>query len=200
MDFLREELPQAIEQTLNGVTHVSEIIRSMKSFSHPGEKEKTLTNINEGIENTITVSRNEWKHVAEMETDLDANLPAVQCFPGEVNQVFLNVIMNAAQAIGESLKTEENTIGLIRIQTRKVGNEVEISISDSGPGVPENIQKNLFDPFFTTKEVGKGTGQGLAISWSVIVEKHDGNIWFQTTETGTTFFIRLPINEEYAEL
>jgi len=173
-------------------------VRSMKSFSHPGTKEKALTNINEAFENTITVSRNEWKYVADMETDLDANLPAVQCFPGELNQVFLNVIINAAQAIGESIKAEENTKGLIRIQTRKDNNNVEISISDSGPGIPEKIQKNLFDPFFTTKEVGKGTGQGLAISWSVIVDKHGGDIWFQTKETGTTFFIRLPISEECA--
>lgn len=194
MDFLREEVPQAIEQTLNGVAHVSQIVRSMKSFSHPGTKEKTLTNINEAIENTITVSRNEWKYVAEMDTDLDTNLPAVSCFPGELNQVFLNMIINAAQAIGARLKLEESTIGLIRIQTREVENEVEISISDSGAGIPQKVQDKIFDPFFTTKEVGKGTGQGLAISWSVIVDKHGGKIWFDTNKTGTTFYIRLPIN------
>ena len=195
MDFLREEIPQAIDQTLNGVSHVSQIVRSMNSFSHPGTKEKALTNINEALETTITVSRSEWKYVADMETDLDANLPKTPCFPGELNQVFLNMVINAAQAIGNQLKGENKGKGLIRIQTRTHENEVEISISDSGSGIPKKVQDKIFDPFFTTKEVGKGTGQGLAISWSVIVDKHGGKIWFETDESGTTFFIRLPTDE-----
>ena len=194
MGFLREEIPQAIEQTLNGVNHVSQIVRSMKSFSHPGTKEKSLTNINESIENTITVSRHEWKYVANIDTDLDTNLPTVPCFPGELNQVFLNMIINAAQAVGDRVKVEENKKGLIRIQSRKVGNDVVISVFDSGMGIPKEIQDRIFDPFFTTKDVGKGTGQGLAISWSVIVDKHGGKIWFDTSSTGTTFFVRLPIS------
>ncbi|MFT5726490.1 MAG: two-component system NtrC family sensor kinase [Desulforhopalus sp.] len=199
LDYLREEVPLALEQTLKGVDRVAVIVKSMKNFSHPGEKDKTYENINEAIENTLTVSSNEWKYVAEIDINLDPDLPQVPCFPGELNQVLLNMVINAAQAIGDSVKLEENTKGLIRIQTRKVENDVEISISDSGPGIPKEVQDKIFDPFFTTKVVGKGTGQGLAISWSVIVDKHGGKIWFDTNKTGTTFFISLPISEMTTE-
>ena len=199
LDYLREEVPLALEQTLKGVDRVAVIVKSMKNFSHPGEKDKTYENINEAIENTLTVSSNEWKYVAEIDINLDPDLPQVPCFPGELNQVFLNMVINAAQAIGDSVNLEENTKGLIRIQTRKVENDVEISISDSGSGIPKEVQDKIFDPFFTTKVVGKGTGQGLAISWSVIVDKHGGKIWFDTNKTGTTFFISLPISEMTTE-
>jgi two-component system NtrC family sensor kinase len=199
LDYLREEVPLALEQTLKGVDRVAEIVKSMKIFFHPGEKEKTYENINEAIENTLTVSSNEWKYVAEIDSNLDPDLPQVPCFPGELNQVFLNMVINAAQAISDRVKLEENTKGLIRIQTRKVENDVEISFSDSGSGIPKEVQDKIFDPFFTTKAVGKGTGQGLAISWSVIVDKHGGKIWFDTNKTGTTFFISLPISEMTTE-
>lgn len=198
LEYIREEVPKAIDQTLDGIAHVAKIVLSMKQFSHPGTKEMIAVNINEAIESTIIVSSNEWKYLANMETELDAGLPLVLCFPGELNQVILNIIINAAHAIGESSAQEEDKKGLIRIQTRKQKNHVEISIHDTGPGIPEEIQNKIFDPFFTTKEVGKGTGQGLAISWSVIVDKHDGEIWFETSKNGTSFFVKLPVTNESA--
>ncbi|WP_051309143.1 PAS domain-containing sensor histidine kinase [Desulfogranum japonicum] len=196
LEYLEEELPQAIEQTLEGVERVSKIVLSMKAFSHPGADDKTLVDINNALENTITVSRNAWKYVAEMEIDFDKNLPLVSCLPGELNQVLLNLIINAAQAIEEASAKKENYKGRIHIQTKTEQDHVIISISDNGSGIPEAVQTKIFDPFFTTKEVGKGTGQGLAISRSVIVDKHHGKLSFETNENGTTFFVQLPIHLE----
>ncbi len=199
MNYLKEEIPRAIKQTMEGIERVSVIVRSMKEFSHPGVKEKTSMDINRAIENTVTVSSNEWKYVAEIETDPDPSLPPVHCLPGELNQVFLNMIINAAQAIGDVVNNDPNGKGVIRISTLKDGDYAKISISDTGPGIPEEIQTRIFDPFFTTKEVGKGTGQGLAISRSVIVEKHGGDIGFETKAgKGTTFVIRVPIEKDLA--
>ncbi|MFW6147705.1 MAG: ATP-binding protein [Thermodesulfobacteriota bacterium] len=197
LDYLKDEIPRAIEQTLEGMERISEIVRSMKEFSHPGVKDKTAVDINRAIETTITVSRNEWKYVSEMETDLDPSLPLVPCLPGELNQVFLNLIINAAQAIADKTEGGSAGKGIIRISTRKDGHYVEIRFSDTGTGIPEEIHAKIFEPFFTTKEVGAGTGQGLAISRSVIVEKHGGDLWFETESgKGTTFIIRLPVAEE----
>ncbi len=196
MDYLKEEIPQAMKQNLEGVSHISEIVRSMKEFSHPGVKEKIAVDINRAIENTLTVSRNEWKYVAEIETDLESSLPLIPCLPGELNQVFLNIIINAAQAISENASSPPTEKGIIRITTRIHEKHMEIRIRDTGPGIPEKVQPRIFDPFFTTKEVGKGTGQGLAISRSIIVEKHQGTLDFETTPgNGTSFIIHLPIHE-----
>ena len=195
--YLLEEVPTAIEQTLEGVDRVAKIVRSMKEFSHPGVDEKTSVDINSALENTITVARNEWKYVADMKTDYEADLPLVPCLPGALNQVFLNIIINAAHAISDASEDNSNSKGVITASTRSNGNCVEIRISDTGRGIPEDIQPRIFDPFFTTKEVGKGTGQGLAISHAVIVEKHGGSISFETeTGKGTTFIIQLPMQNE----
>ncbi|MBW2127660.1 MAG: hypothetical protein JRH08_18935 [Deltaproteobacteria bacterium] len=153
--------------------------------------------LNHAIENTITVAKNEWKYVAEMETDFDPALPPVPCLPGELNQVILNMIINAAHAIADVMGDGSKGKGTIRITTRRDGNWAEIRISDTGTGIPEAIRDRIFDPFFTTKEVGKGTGQGLAIARSMIVDKHGGTIDFETQEgKGTTFIIRLPLEEK----
>ena len=195
LSYLTEEIPKAIGQTLEGVERVAKIVRSMKEFSHPGGGEKTAYDINRALETTITVARNEWKYVAEMETDFDSSLPLVPCLPGELNQVFLNMIINAAHAISDEVGDGENGKGTIRIQTALNCESAEIRISDTGSGIPENIGKKIFDPFFTTKAVGKGTGQGLAISHTVIVEKHGGSLSFETEKgKGTTFIIRLPLD------
>ena len=176
---------------------VAKIVRSMKEFSHPGFDEKTSVDINRALENTITVARNEWKYVADIKTDFEADLPLVACLPGALNQVFLNIIINAAHAISDNRNDAPDSKGIITASTRSNGNSVEIRISDTGQGIPENIQPRIFDPFFTSKEVGRGTGQGLAISHSVIVEKHGGSISFETeTGKGTTFIIQLPIQGE----
>jgi signal transduction histidine kinase len=166
----------------------------MKQFSHPGSTEKTLVNINSAIESTVTVARNEWKYVTDLPMDLDPALPLVPCLPGEFNQVILNMIINSAQAIAEKMGNGSAQKGTINISTGVQGDFVEIRVSDSGNGIREDIMPKIFDPFFTTKEVGKGTGQGLAISHSVIVKKHGGTIDFESKPgEGTTFIIKLPI-------
>ncbi|MCK5558929.1 MAG: sensor histidine kinase, partial [Candidatus Hydrogenedentes bacterium] len=194
VEYLAEEIPQAIEQSLEGVDRVSTIVRAMKEFSHPGGKDKTAIDINKAIENTITIARNEWKYVAEMVTEFDAALPLVSCLPGELNQVILNLIMNAAQAIGRVVRDDSNGKGQITVSTRRDDGWAEIRISDTGTGIQTDVLPRIFDPFFTTKEVGKGTGQGLAIARSVIADKHGGTIDFESEEgKGTVFTVRLPI-------
>jgi signal transduction histidine kinase len=194
LDFLLQEIPSAIDQSLEGIERVAKIVRAMKDFSHPNNAEKTAIDINHAIESTVTVTRNEWKYVANLETELDRNLPAVPCLPGEVNQVILNLIVNAAHAIGDAVRgTEEK--GLIRVTTTRVGEWVEIRVADTGTGIPEQARSRIFEPFFTTKEVGKGTGQGLAITRSVVVDKHGGTITFETeVGKGTTFIVRIPLS------
>ncbi|MGA7572924.1 MAG: PAS domain S-box protein [Terriglobales bacterium] len=191
--YLLEEIPKAIEQSLEGVSRVAALVSAMKDFSHPGTKDKTPVDLNRAIESTITVARNEWKYVADMETDYDASLAPVSCLPGEFNQVILNLIVNAAHAIADVVEKGGSQKGKIRVQTRNCAEWAEIRIQDSGSGIPEKVRSRIFDPFFTTKQIGKGTGQGLAIARSVIVDKHAGSIHFETEEgKGTTFIIRIP--------
>lgn len=194
VDYLLSETPTAVKQSLDGVAQVARIVLSMKEFSHPGSGIKTMSDINRAIENTLVVSRNTWKHVAEMDWRPDPNLPLVACLPGEMNQVFLNIVVNAAHAIEGSGKALP---GKITISTSKLNDEtVEIRISDTGTGVPEEIRDRIFDPFFTTKGVGKGTGQGLAISRDVVVTKHGGQLILEDSgDDGATFVIRLPVND-----
>jgi signal transduction histidine kinase len=191
--YLLEEIPKAIDQTLEGVTRVSTLVSAMKEFSHPGTKEKVSLDLNHAIECTITVARNEWRYVADMETDFDPSLPLVPCQPGEFNQVILNLIVNAAHAIADVVQKGGPEKGIIKVQTKNYPEWVEIRIQDTGSGIPRNVQMRVFEPFFTTKEIGKGTGQGLAIARSVVVDKHGGSIHFETEEgKGTSFIIRLP--------
>jgi signal transduction histidine kinase len=191
--YLLEEIPKAIEQTVEGVSRVSTLVSAMKEFSHPGTKEKVPLDLNHAIESTITVARNEWKYVADLETDFDPALPQISCQAGEFNQVILNLIVNAAHAITDVIEKGGPAKGVIRIQTRNCADWAEIRIEDSGGGIPEAARSRIFDPFFTTKAIGKGTGQGLAIAHSVVVDKHNGSIQFETEDgKGTTFIIRLP--------
>ncbi|MDY7033878.1 MAG: ATP-binding protein, partial [Thermodesulfobacteriota bacterium] len=193
IEYLIQEVPKAVDQTMDGVNQVAKIVRSMRKFSHPGQEKKTIIDINEAIESTITVARNEWKYVSDVVTNFDPSLPSIPCLPGELNQVFLNMITNAAHSIGDVIGDGSNGKGTIKISTQGFDDSVQIRISDTGTGIPEEIRSQIFDPFFTTKEVGKGTGQGLAISYSVIVEKHGGTISFETEMgKGTTFTIKLP--------
>jgi two-component system, NtrC family, sensor kinase len=194
VDYLLNEVPKALTQSLEGVERVATIVRAMKEFSHPGNSTKTAVDLNHAIESTITVARNEWKYVAEVETDLDRGLPPVPCLAGEFNQVILNLIINATHAISDVVGDGSKGKGTITVSTRRQGDWVEIRIKDTGAGIPEKIRGRIFEPFFTTKGVGKGTGQGLAISRSVVVDKHGGSISFETAlGTGTTFIVRLPL-------
>ena len=194
-DYLLDEIPKAIEQSREGLSRISKIVLAMKEFSHPGKEEKVPTDINSAILSTVEVSRNEWKYCAELVTELASDLPLVPCLPGEFNQVILNTIINAAHAIAEAAETGEGGMGTITIRTCLEDNWAAVSISDTGTGIPEEIQAKIFDPFFTTKDVGKGTGQGLSIAYSVIVDKHEGKIDLKSElGRGSTFIFRLPIN------
>ena len=192
LDFLRQEMPASIDQSLEGIDRISEIVRAIGEFSHPDAKEKTAIDINHAIATTLTVAKNQTKYVADVETDFDTSLPPVTCLPGEFNQVVLNLLVNAAHAIEET-KSEHK--GRITLATRRLEDQVEIRISDTGAGIPEAIRKKIFDPFFTTKEPGKGTGQGLAICHTIITKKHGGTINVSSEPgEGTTFVVRLPLD------
>jgi signal transduction histidine kinase len=193
-DYLKEEIPRAIDQSKDGLQRVSSIVLAMKEFSHPGSKQKIDADLNRIIETMITISRNEWKYVATVETDLDPELPTVPCLTDEIGQVLLNLLVNAAHAIENQLgKNPEDKKGRITISTRQYDQYVEIRMNDTGCGIPSPIQNKVFDPFFTTKEVGRGTGQGLTIAHDVITGKHSGTLVFETVSgSGTTFIIRLP--------
>ncbi|MCG8588894.1 MAG: ATP-binding protein, partial [Proteobacteria bacterium] len=201
IEFLEEEIPRALIQSREGIGRVTKIVRAMKEFSHPASAEKQSTDLNRAIESTITVASSEWKHVAEMELKLDPALPRVPCLVNEFNQVVLNIVVNAAHALGDQRSESEQEKGKIRICTAvDADGWAVVEISDDGPGMPEEVRSKVFDPFFTTKEVGKGTGQGLAIARSVVVDKHDGTIDVESElGHGTRFRIRLPLESDRGE-
>ena len=196
LNKFRRQIPGAIEDAADGVTHVSRIVRAMKEFSHPGVEDKTPVDINHSLETTITVAGNELKSVAQVTTDFSEDLSPIEGYPGELNQVFLNLIVNAAHAIADRQASGEAGMGTVHVATKPMDNGVHISISDTGGGIPPQIQSRIFDPFFTTKEVGKGTGQGLHIAHTVVTQKHQGQIEFECEDgVGTTFHIRLPLQQ-----
>jgi PAS domain S-box-containing protein len=192
--YIEENAPAAFERALDGITRVSTIVKAMKEFAHPDQREKNSVDLNHALQTTLTIAKNEYKYVADIETEL-GELPPVMCHIGDVNQVFLNLLVNAAHAISDVVKGTDKR-GTIRIQTRTDGDNAIILISDTGSGIPEAIRDRIFEPFFTTKEVGRGSGQGLAIARSVVVDKHGGSLTFESeVGKGTTFIIRLPIND-----
>lgn len=193
VEFLREEALQAARQSIEGVRQVSNIVLAMKEFSHPANKDMGPVNLNRVLERSAVVCKSEWKHVAEVVFDLDENLPEIVGLEGALNQVALNVIVNAAHAVSE----KESGMGRITIRTRSAHDMVRLDISDTGTGIPAHIRDRIFEPFFTTKDVGRGTGQGLALAHDIIVNKHHGRIQVQSVEgEGTTFIITLPINAQ----
>ena len=188
-----ENVPAVAERCLDGLQRVTTIVRSMKEFAHPDAREKKPFDLNHALQTTLAIARNEYKYVADIETEL-GELPLVLGHGGELNQVFLNLLVNAAHAIGDVVAGTARR-GTIRIKTRRDGDDAVIEIGDTGTGIPLAVRDRIFEPFFTTKEVGRGTGQGLAISRSVVVDKHGGSLTFVTeTGTGTTFIIRLPVD------
>jgi PAS domain S-box-containing protein len=197
---LQREVPAAVEQSLDGVARVSKIVKAMEEFSHPGSEEKQPADLNHAIETTVTVARNEWKYVAEVETQLSPDLGLVPCHIGEFNQVILNLLVNAAHAISAVAANGSKPRGKITIRSAREQNWIQVSMHDTGCGIPVNIRPRIFEPFFTTKDVGKGTGQGLALAHAIIVKKHSGTIWFESeVGKGTTFFIRIPAQAQPAE-
>jgi signal transduction histidine kinase len=192
-EYAREALPQALERSLSGVERVTTIVRAMKSFSHPGGDKMAPTDVRGLIESTVMVATNEWKYIADVDMKLDPDLPPVPCIAGEVNQVILNLIVNASHAIADVVGSTGEK-GRITISATSSGSHAEIRIADSGTGIPVEARAKVFEPFFTTKEVGKGTGQGLSIAYNCIVKRHRGTISFETElGLGTTFIIRLPL-------
>jgi PAS domain S-box-containing protein len=192
VDFIRSEVPRAFERTFDGVERVSTIVKAMKEFAHPDAKEQSPADLNHAIETTLLVASNEYKYVAKVNTDF-ATLPPVVCNIGELNQVFLNLIVNAAHAIHDAGKDAET--GEIHIGTSLEGGTAVIRVRDNGCGIPADNISKLYDPFFTTKEVGRGTGQGLSIAHSIVVDKHGGNIDVASRPgEGTEFVLRVPID------
>jgi len=197
LEYLRGEIPSAVEQTLDGVQRVTKIVRAMKDFAHSDQGEKFVSDVNDMLLSCLTVSQNELKYVAEVETDLDPQLPDIECYRDDMNQVFLNLLINAAHTIADVVGDASAGKGIITVSTERDDDNVIIKISDTGKGIPQSIQDRIFDPFFSTKDVGKGSGQGLAISRKIVMEKHQGKLYFETEEgKGTTFIIRLPIVSE----
>jgi PAS domain S-box-containing protein len=201
-DQIREHIgrvvPDAVEATLEGVARVENIVRAMRTFAHPARGQRRNADVNAALRSTLTVAANQLKYVADVTTELQP-LPPVPCYLSDLNQVFLNIVVNAGHAIEDAVRGTEGK-GHITVRTRCEGGAVIIEISDTGRGIPTEIHDRIFDPFFTTKEVGRGTGQGLAIARSVIVEKHGGTLTFETVAgQGTTFFIRLPIASQLPE-
>jgi len=200
IDYLANEVPRAIDETFEGAQQVAKIVRAMNEFAHPASVNKCACDLNHAIENTITFSRNAWKYVARVETLLDEQLPLVPCRLDQINQVTLNLIVNAVHSIGEAAGDANGDgaggLGTIRIETEYADGWATIRVSDTGKGIPEAIRPRIFEPFFTTKQLGKGTGQGLSMA-RVIIDQHGGDIWFESESgKGTTFFLRLPVGPE----
>jgi signal transduction histidine kinase len=194
--FLVAEVPQAITHTLEGVDRVATIVRAMKAFGHPSGEHKAPADLNEAVRNTLVVANNELKCVADVVTDL-GDLPLVQCHVGDVNQVLLNLVVNAAQAVTEGVGGAGGR-GTITVRTRHEGDEVVIEVVDNGVGIPPEIAERVFEPFFTTKEIGAGTGQGLALAHALVTDRHDGSIRFDSRPgSGTTFTVRLPVGAAF---
>jgi signal transduction histidine kinase len=196
-EYLCEKGPAAFDSMLDGIGRVAKIVKSMKSFAHPDQPGKTAADLNEAIRSTLAVGAHELKYVADVVTDL-VPLPALACHIGDLNQVFLNLFVNAAHAIADVVGTG-GARGTIHVRTMRRGDEIVVAVQDTGAGIPEAIRGRIFEPFFTTKEVGRGSGQGLAISRS-IVERHGGTLTFDTEAgKGTTFWVRLPVTDAAAE-
>lgn len=210
LEFLQNEIPKAIRQSLDGIRRVTTIVAAMRDFCHLDERRKVAADLNKALQSTLVILRNELKYIADVQTHFDPNLPKVMCYLDDLHQVFLNLMINAIHSIAEVVAAG-NTVrcpaendrpasgrrserGLITVSTKLKGDEVVIKIADTGAGIPPENRTKIFDSFFTTKTPGKGTGQGLSIARSIVVDKHGGTLHFDTeVAVGTTFTIRLPI-------
>lgn len=196
IDYLLEEVPLSLQQSSEGIDRISQIVLSMKLFANPGNESIASANLNEAIQSTVVVCSSEWNHVADIVYNLQSDLPFVPCHLSDINQVFLNVIVNAAHALKSSgYGANSKQKGTIWVTTTHLDDFVQIRIRDNASGIPKEIQQRIFDPFFTTKAPGEGTGQGLSVAYSIITEKHGGRLYFETSEEGTTFFIELPASD-----
>jgi PAS domain S-box-containing protein len=194
IDFLINEMPDALSQTKDGIARIRKIVNAMKQYSHMNNEEKKPANINETLENAEIITRNEWKYHADVENNFAQDLPFITCYEPELNQVFMNLIVNAAHTTKDAVDKKMIERGRIEVSTSLKDNKILVSIKDNGLGIPNKIKDRVFDPFFTTKDVGKGTGQGLAMAHKTVVDRHGGKIWFETElNKGTTFYIEVPV-------
>jgi signal transduction histidine kinase len=194
LDFLSTEVPRALDRSVEGVRRVAEIVQAVKAFGRAETREKVLTDVNQLLSTSAVVARPEYRHIADLKTEL-GQLPQLLCHPGDLNQVFLNLVVNAAHAIADLQKRNPGR-GTITVRSSLVDGHVLVGISDTGCGIPAAIGDKIFDPFFTTKDVGKGTGLGLSIARTLVVDKHGGSLTYETeAEKGTTFWVRLPLTE-----
>ena len=192
VDYLIARMPGAVDRVIDGLARVSSIVRAMKDFSHLDQREKVPCDLNETVEKSLVITRSEYKHVAEVRQELGV-LPRVRCHVGDIHQVLVNLLINACHAV-EAKAPERGQRGVIRVRTYLEDGAAVVSIADNGGGIPDDIVPRVFEPFFTTKEPGRGTGQGLAISRSIVVDRHGGTLYFETVPgQGTTFFVRLPL-------
>ena len=193
IDYIIGDVESIFSETLDGLRRVGDIVKALRLFSRVDQQgEREDYDLNEGVHNTLIVARNEIKYIAEVRENLSV-VPLISAVGGQINQVLLNLMLNAAYAIKE--KTIDG-LGVIEVATYFDDTSVYCSVSDNGKGIPEHIKKDIFNPFFTTKPVGKGTGLGLSISYDIIVNKHHGEISLDSVEgLGTKFLIRLPINK-----
>jgi signal transduction histidine kinase len=192
LDFLIEEVPTALTESLEGLGRVAQIVRAMKDFSHPGHGRGDV-DVNRAVESTVQVARNEWKYHAELTLDLGADVGLVPCYEGELKQVILNLIVNSAHAIQAASAGRDGGLGHITVRTARTPDDIRITIADDGIGMDQATQQRIFDPFFTTKEVGKGTGQGLSMAYATIVQKHGGAIHVESSPgAGAEFTISIP--------
>lgn len=192
IDYLKESVPKALDRALEGLNRVAAIVRSMKDFAKPDGREMRPADLTKAIESTLVVARNEYKYVADLETDL-APLPPISCHVGELNQAILNIVLNAAEAVAKKVGGTEQR-GKIRVRARANDDAIVIVVEDSGPGIPSDIMDRVFDPFFTTKEPGRGAGQGLTVARAVIVDRHHGELTLESDPSfGTRCHVRLPL-------
>jgi len=189
LEFLSHEIPSSLDSVHDGVARIARIVRAMKELAHPGPREASAIDLPRALQNALDVTAAAYRYVADVEIEF-ATTPPVVCFGSDLNQVFLNLIVNAAHA----MEDKPGDRGRLGVRTRVDGDQVEIAISDTGTGIPEADRDRIFDAFYTTKEVGRGTGQGLAISRTIVVDRHGGTLTFDSQlGVGTTFFIRIPI-------
>jgi PAS domain S-box-containing protein len=194
LDYARAQGPRSVARIVDGVGRVARIVQAMKAFSHPGAETPTPMDVVKMLEDTIVIAGHELRDIATVSTDFE-KLPAVHCYPGDLNQAFLNVIVNAAHAIAD--RPSGSDPGQVHLSAKQEGTQVEIRVVDNGCGMTPEVQARLFEPFFTTKEVGRGTGQGLSIVRAAIVDKHGGSVRFESAlGKGTTCVIRVPLSNE----
>ena len=197
LEFLLENMPEAVESTVHGIEKIAQITLAMKEFANPGFTSKSMANVDRMLQNVVTVARHAWEKVAELELSLQCQDHLLECMPAELSQVFASMLLNACDTIQEKMEAGTYSRGRITIETGVEDSNLCIHFRDDGMGIPESIRKKIFDPFFTTRDVGKGMGQGLTIAHAVVVEKHMGSIRFQTElHQGTCFTISIPLQSE----